>query len=226
MNIEVSEFVRRNSRAHVFASTIFILLLFMFTADVDAKAQLPTYWVCNRGTIPVHVASLSTHIYFFDRIWMLDGWYKAEPNGACVDVGRFGISHLVFSVSNSDEWGVVKYNFDTEGAGDFAVQNICVKPTRMQFESKSVNYLPPCPDGFIAVPTSLSLYYGGGDVTLNLTVHPSPNDFNRIAVHLIKPKQPVAPQPADSTDSQKPKPVSRKSTVRKRKKPANPKRNE
>jgi hypothetical protein len=130
------------------------------------------------------VATLRETSFFFTKIWVLDGWYTAEPNSwSCPNVGGDGISQLVFRLTDNDgERGVIQYDFDTSGGGGYAVEKICVKNDRMEYSSKTVNFLPPCLDGFTAVPVSLAVR-AYGDATLNLTVRPTPRDYARIMTY-------------------------------------------
>lgn len=170
------------------------MLIIFFGASSQTNAQMPSvsYNICNEGTVPVWVAIVSTHINWFDRIWMLEGWWKIDPEGSwgrCPNVGRYGVTHLAFAVfTDKKEFGVVTYDFDTQSGGNFAVDKICVKNDSMDFTSKTINYSPPCPNGFIAVPTSLSLWYGGGNVSVTLSVRPTPKDYDRISVYLTERK--------------------------------------
>jgi hypothetical protein len=202
-------FIQKGSKPAHFLSAISILAFLVFAGAPKSNAQSPRILVCNKGTIPVYIASLRTWYRFLDKVWVLNGWQKVEPNSwPCGEVGGTGTTYLVFGIWNSDgKFGIVKYEFDNTcrdcGAGK---PEICVKYDGMDYTSSSVDYLPPCPDGFIAVPTSLSVY-AEGDATLNLTVRPSPSDYGDIAIYLGERKKPVTPRSANSAISQETKPA-------------------
>lgn len=195
MNNEMNFSIRKASKRNYSFSALVILLFFMFAAVARSEAQSPRILVCNEGTIPIYVANLRATRPFLSTYWKLQGWQEVKPDrgffARCGVIDAEGTTHLVFGIFNSDqEFGVVKYEFDNACLDcNFKEKEICVKYEGMDYSSTSVTYLPPCPDGLKAVPTSRSVY-AQGNATLTLTVRPSPSDHNRIAVYLSERKKP------------------------------------
>lgn len=185
----------KNLRRDYCFTMLIMLLLFIFLSVTEIEASYIR--VCNKGKIPVYIATLRTTYVLFDRIWDLKGWYVSNPNDyPCTILGNEGLMHIVFALDDPDKgFGVVKYKFDspTTYVSEMKYKEICVKSDNMNFlVIASKKFLPPCDGGFKAVPTSVSAYQEG-DSILTLDVSPSIEDYDDIEVFLTERKKTSSP---------------------------------
>jgi hypothetical protein len=153
--------------------------------------------ICNQGDVQLYVAMYERFL-LIPSSGYFEAWRIVDP-GVCKNINsrRDTAVNLVFGLRTQEgEYGIVQYGPRRLPGESYyrQVDSYCVSTEPMRVEGESVEkYLPPCPTGFVAAPTSgVVLIEGGATMTLN--VKPTTSDFKKFLAIVqsgVRPKKPT-----------------------------------
>lgn len=202
--------------------TSLLAILFVSLISVagvkTARGQQIT--VCNKGKVPVFVASMRVYDIFHIDWYELNGWWRVNPDAGCTQVSGYGVTHIVFALQGSNgSFGIVQAEFENDKrlSSKAVLKEICVMDEvtygdSMYYHTREASELvPPCKKGWKAVPTSVSAYAERyADAGSEFTVAPLAEDILTATVFLGNPPPEVSAANKTNKENNNP-PVAKKS---------------